>query len=561
MSRSPHCSAHAWGLLAQACGLVAVSLTAACSDSAIGPRTPSSTAMNTSAARLIMVTPTGALRGAGTTSAPMSLAMAIASAPAGSKIQLAGGTYEIAGLTIDRPLTLEAAAGAAVDIKGSAVIPADQWERIGALWRTPWTAATLAPAAAAPTDSSPTASMRADAVRRVTQLQHRLSAGAHVLTPAASLATVDQSSFYVDSIGKWLYVGQDPALNPVQTGTAGIGILVTGPNVQVGHISVHDFADIGFRVASSGAVIQSNNFSHNGLIGLDINGVSNVTVQHNTITYNGQVGIEMSYSSNLLIQYNNISNNNTGNYSMSYAAAGMKGTNVSNVMVQGNWVADNQANSIWFDVNSAGITIAANQVMRSKAYGIYFELTNGPLIVGNVAHDNHQAGIGVHFTTNARIYNNTLVNNGTDLDVSASYARAPYDTYNAVIANNIFWNSTSSMLVNLYRYNGCNSWVYSEVDYNAYYRPSGSPARYVVNWCNAWETNITPFRTTGNESHGMEYDGGSDPFFVNVAGGNYHIHAGSPAIGRGQGLPSDAAAALGVKAGTAVNLGALQWVQ
>ena len=204
------------------------------------------------------------------------------------------------------------------------------------------------------------------------------------------------------------------------------------------------------------------------------------------------------------------------------------------------------------------MVVAANQVLRNKCYAIYFELNNGPLIVGNVVYGNTQAGIGVHFTTNAGIYNNTLVNNGTDLDVSASYNRSPYDTYGAVIVNNIFWNA-SSLLVNLYRYNGCNSYVYKQVDYNAYYRSSAGTPKYVVNWCNSWYGSVSSFHSgTGNEAHGIEDDGGSDPFFVNANAQNFHLRSGSPAYHRGVGLPSAAAAALGVSAGVTVSMGALQ---
>jgi mannuronan 5-epimerase len=469
-------------------------------------------------------------------------------APAGSTIRLAGGTYATAGLTIDRAVTIQAAPGASVDLAASTAIPADQWEAAGRAWRTPWSAAELAPAA------TPATAVRMRAARPL----QRVLADGKALTAASSEAAVGVGSYYVDTVGKWLYVGQDPALHAVTSGTADIGILVKGPNVKLVNIGVHDFASIGLRVASEYATILGGSYSYNGLIGLDINGATHLMVEHSAMTYNGQVGVEISYSSDFAIDYNDISNNNTGNYDVSQEAAGLKGTNVTNVAVTGNWVADNASNAIWFDVNSVNVTVSGNQVLRNKCYGIYFELNSGPLIVGNTVYDNGQDGIGVHFTTYAQIYNNTLANNGTDLDVSASYDRSPYDTYQAVIVNNIFWNA-GSLLVNLYRYNGCNSWIYKEVDYNAYYRSTPGSPQYAVNWCNDWYATMAAFHNgTGYEAHGIEYDGGSDPFFVNAAGEDFHLSSGSPAIGRGQALPANIAAALGVSAGVAVNMGSVQ---
>ncbi len=546
MSRTIRRPARVWACVPPTCAAVVACLAAACSDPA-GPHLQSPASPATTP-RTFVVAPEGRIDAPGTSTAPISLGRAIAMAPTGSTIQLAAGTYSTPGLTIDRSLTLQAAPGATVQLEGSTLIPADQWEPAAHGWRTPWTAAALVPAA--------TPSMRTSA--RAAVSQQRLLADGRVLTPASSAAAVGVTSFYVDTTDKWLYVGQDPALHPVQTGSADIGLLVKAPNVTLIGVSVHAFASIGLRVSSEHTTISGGTYSYNGLIGLDVNGASYLTVQNARMTYNGQVGVEASHSSNITILDNDISNNNTGNYSVSQEAAGLKGTNISNITVRGNWVADNASNAIWFDENSTGVVVAANQVLRNKCYAIYFELNTGPLIVGNLVYDNVQAGIGVHFTTYAGIYNNTLVNNGTNLDVSASYDRLPYDTYQATIVNNIFWNA-GSLLVNLYRYNGCNSWVYKQVDYNAYYRSNGSSPKYVVNWCNAWYSNVSAFHSgTGYEAHGIEYDNGSDPYFVNAAAGDYHLRSGSPAYHRGVGLPSAAAAALGVTPGVTVSMGALQ---
>ena len=547
MSRTTRRPAQARALVPITCAAVITCLAAACSDPTTGPQLQSST-LTGAAPHTIVVAPEGQIEAAGTATAPLALARAVAMAPGGSTIQLKAGTYSTPGITIDRPLTLQAAPGATVVLQASTTIPADQWEVSGHLWRTPFSAATLAPKSS----SVETVTARA-AVR-----QQRLTIDGKGLAAAGSIAAVGTSSFYVDTLEKWLYVGQDPALHAVQAGGADIGVLITAPHVTLIGIGVQTFAAIGLRVGNSYATISHGTYSYNSQIGLDVNGVNDVMIENNAMTHNGQVGVELSHSTNITINANNISNNNTDNYNVSQEAAGLKGTNVTNVTVKNNWVADNASNAIWFDESSVNVVVSANQVLRNKCYAIYFELNNGPLIVGNVVYDNTQAGIGVHFTTNAGVYNNTLFNNGTDLDVSASYDRSPYDTYGAVIVNNIFWDA-GSLLVNLYRYNGCSSWVYKEVDYNAYYRSSPGNPKYAVNWCNSWYSTIGAFHSgTGNEAHGIEYDGGSDPFFVNAWANDFHLHSGSPAIKRGQGLPSNVAAILGVHAGTAVDMGALQ---
>ena len=545
MSRTIRRPAQGRVFVPSTCAAVVVCLAAACSDPTSPPmQSPTSGAT----ARTLVVAPEGRLEAPGTSEAPLALARAVAMAPAGSTIQLAAGTYPTAGLTIDRSLTLQAAPGATVQLTGSTSIAADQWEPVAHGWRTPWTAAALEPAATPTTRVS---------TRAAVSLQRFLVDG-KALSAVSAPTALGANSFYVDTTNKWLYVGQDPALHPVTTGSADIGVLVKVPNVKLININVTAFGSIGLRTSSWNTTIYGGTYSYNGLIGLDINAAGNLTVSHAAMTNNGQVGLEASHSSNITVEYSNISSNNTGHYNVSQDAAGLKGTNITNITVRGNWVASNASNAVWFDEGSTGVVVAGNQVLRNQNYAIYFELNSGPLIVGNLVYDNGQAGIGIHFTTYAGIYNNTLVNNGTDLDVSASYNRSPYDTYQAVIVNNIFWNA-HSMLVNLYRYNGCNSWVYKQVDYNAYYRSNGGSPRYVVNWCNSWYSNMWAFHSgTGYEAHGIEYDNGSDPYFVNAAGGNYHLRSGSPAYHRGLPLPTAAAHALGVTPGAAVSMGALQ---
>ncbi|SRR5579883_92843 len=536
---------------------------AACGEQS--PIAPPAHAAGATLGAVIVASPTGTPGGAGTAAAPVSLERAIAAAPTGATIQLQSGEYATGGLVVTRPMTIVGAPGAKVTLRGSEAIAARLWERHGSTWRTPFVAI---PRSAVSVTSSATSAARSEpgmvtesdvrtaALARIDPA-HLVSVDGRTLAPVGSASALRSGTYYVDSLERWLYVADDPSTHAVSTATHDIGMTVAASGVTISSLTFDHFAQVGVRVGGSYVTINHADFSYNGVIGLDVNAASHLTVENSRFIYNGQVGIEVSHSSDLTFAGNNISNNNTHHYNVSQAAAGIKGTDVSGVMVRNNWVSANASNAVWFDVNSSNITIANNTVLNNQCFGIYFELASGALVVGNIVHDN-TSGIGIHFTRYARLYNNTLVNNGTNLDVSASYYRPPWDLYHTVIVNNILWNARS-MLSNLYRYNGCNSTIYSEVDYNAYYRPSGSSAHTAVNWCNRFYGTATSYHYgTGYEAHRLDYNGGGDPFFVNVWGGDYRLRWGSPAVRRGQGLPSDAASALGVRAWTSVNMGAIQ---
>ena len=529
-------------------------------------------------AGLIRVASTGLATAAGTARDPMTLEQAVAVAPAGATIELSTGTYVTGGLVISRPVAIRAAVGANVILTGSTPIPGGQWQAMGSTWRTPWsntgvpTAPGMEKAAAVTLAAPKTTAAVAEEVKNENELLVQATGGAREYAAHQHMAFVDNralrrvdnlgevkaGTFYADTVARYLYIGENPGGHEVALSAQAVGVLLTTGNTRVTGMTLENFSQIGLRIQGANTQVDHNTLEYNGLDGLMVNAASNALVQDNVVKFNGQAGIVGNSANAVTVEDNNISNNNTGNYDASEYAAGIKVTQMTNFVFRGNWVADNKSNAVWIDVSSTNSTVVGNQVLRSASYGIYIEQGNGIIIAANIVHDNTD-GIGVHFTENASVYNNTVTNNGLDLDVSAWDVQANTIT-NAKIVNNLVWNAKTSLMVNLYRAAGCNSTAYSEVDYNGYYRPSGSTAKNAVNWCDDYFTTISAFHSkTGYEAHGLEIDGGSDPFFVNIWSEDFHLHSGSPAINKGQPLPSNIASALGWRAGIAVSMGAIQY--
>jgi parallel beta-helix repeat protein len=531
---------------------------------------------------LIRVAPSGVATAPGTAREPMTLEQAVAVAPSGATIELGSGTYQTGNLVITHPITLRPASGANVILSGGTTIAATQFQAMGNTWRTPWSNAGVPTTGGATGGTEKTASASMGGIARTTpevaaQVKNEqevleqamggaaaLAANRHMafidgraMQRVSSIGEVKAGTFFVDTAAKWLYIGENPGGHEVALSASAVGVLLTAGNTRVTGLTLENYSQIGLRIQGANTQVDHNTLEYNGLDGLSVNAANNALVENNTVKWNGQAGIVSNAANAVVVQDNNISNNNTGNYDVSQYAAGIKVTQMTNFVFRGNWVADNKSNAVWIDVSSTNSTIVGNQVLRSACYGIYIEQGNGIIIAGNVVSGNTD-GIGVHFTQNAYVYNNSVINNGLDVDLSAWEVQTN-DLKNVKFVNNLVWNASTAVMVNLYRAAGCNSATYSEVDFNGYYRPSGSGAKNVVNWCNDYFTTLSAFHSkTGYEDHGFEIDGGSDPFFVAVYSENYHLHSGSKAIKAGQALPTNVASALGWKAGVTVSMGALQ---
>ncbi len=208
MSRTIRRPARVWAYMPPTCAAVVACLAAACSDPCWTPvyHQPSTAAAT---ARTFVVAPEGRIEAPGTSAAPLALGRAVAMAPTGSTIRLAAGTYQTAGLTIDRSITLRSRAWRHGAARGQ---HDDRGRSVGA------GGACLAHTMDRHGPRAGGYSVDARHLARAAMPQQRFLIEGKGLAAASSVASVGVNSFYVDTTDKWLYVGQDPALHPVQTG-------------------------------------------------------------------------------------------------------------------------------------------------------------------------------------------------------------------------------------------------------------------------------------------------------------------------------------------------------
>jgi len=292
--------------------------------------------------------------------------------------------------------------------------------------------------------------------------------------------------------------------NPTVTGSAnGSGFYIASRS----YVSVTGFTVTGVRgdgivvKNSSNVTIANNHISFSGqpvngktAKGIRLDSATDSTVSGNTVDHNSSYGIYLtSGSTRNLLKANVIFSNAFG---FQRAASGIRVFSSPGNTVSSNISHDNEDSGMEFD--KADDNLAINNVSYDNGdHGI--DNTNGSVgtrIIANTVYKNVTAGINVEGTsTGVTLANNITVDNGIASPRTHSNIRVES-------------GSTSG----------------TTMDYDLVYLTT--PDTLLI-WSSVAYTSLAAFKSaTGQESRGIQ----GNPGFASVAGRDFHLTAGSPAI-------------------------------
>jgi len=159
----------------------------------------------------------------------------------------------------------------------------------------------------------------------------------------------------------------------------------------------------------SNGVLINNSIDGGAEEGISITHSFNNTVHNNLVKNTQYAGIDITTFS-----YNNNISNNVITRSLHTGIRVVYDT--INNTIHDNVVFNNQQNGIW--VISINNTIKDNIVYSNQKDGIRIILSDNSLIVGNVIYQNIKKGIFISSSNNCGIFNNTINNNGIELEYS-----------------------------------------------------------------------------------------------------------------------------------------------
>jgi hypothetical protein len=517
----------------------------------------------------------------GTQAMPLrTIQRAVSAAPAGGTIVIRQGEYREFVRITNKALTLQPFPHEQVWLKGSVLVTG--WVPDGSAWRKDGWTFRFTPAGSIVMDPAYPMSIYPDMV----------FIDGRALRQVGSRGAVTAGTFFVDSVSNRLYIGDNPSGRQVEGSAVsnvlqvhnGSGTIIRG--LGFAHAASTATASSGavqLLGGSSNVVVENNVFAWNAAAGLEVGPSSNVSVRGNAMLFNGLVGLSgWGGLRGTVVEGNRFAHNNQERFSMYWAAGGMKINGGIDITVRDNVAEDNIGAGLWCDISSYNVTIARNLVRNNQLYGIMYEISAKAIIASNVVVNHPNAsGIYVSESSQVQVYNNSVANGLRDISVydsnrlntnASQIAQGiTWEVRDVVIKNNILSNTNTSNQHMLGVYDEQSrkaaEAMVSALDSNAYYRRSSSSPIATHRWGrqgqgSTYYLTVDQLRTaTGKELRGLAIDNVPiHPFFINEAGGDYRLVSGSQALGTGEPLPADIAAAIGVMAGVAVNRGALRWV-
>jgi parallel beta-helix repeat protein len=336
-------------------------------------------------------------------------------------------------------------------------------------------------------------------------------------TPVSALAGLQPGSWYFDRGNNSVYISTDPTGHAIELGMAEFAFYGVATGVEVEDLTVQQYANpaqtgaVGGYKDGTGWIVNNVESEWNHGTGISLGPSSQIL--NSFSLHNGQMGVAIVGGLTSSVINNEIAWNNYAGYAMNWEAGGSKFWNTTNLLVQSNYVHDNNGPGLWTDYDNVGTVYEYNTVENNAAAGIQHEISYNATIANNIVTGNAD-------NSTATLWNSQIVlANSQNVDVSGNTVQVPLGGGNGiglineergtgslgvwVAANNSVQNNTVTYIgatgvSGLVDYLGGNTAVGNSFDNDVYVLKGGGVEHWM--WFN--EMNWGQFQNAGQEGSG-----------------------------------------------------------
>ncbi|WP_238157418.1 PKD domain-containing protein [Kribbella sp. VKM Ac-2571] len=344
------------------------------------------------------------------------------------------------------------------------------------------------------------------------------------LATATSATTTTPNSWFYDATAKVLYVDLGGA-NPgdghqVEAGAQSFGVTTSSKqNVVISNLELDRANLAGVRLLSSSGItvdhVSTSQSAANGVL-VDTCPSSSITIRSAAVDNALTTGIKLNASSGVTVTASSSHDNGLHGIGLATSPNNLLTGNTAYANVSLNPNAS--ANGIDVDTSSPDNQVIGNVTYQNQDSGIQvYSSSHRALVARNISYGNGDHGFDTLTSTGVQYLNNTAYGNRRDgLSVEGN-------STGATVANNLLVdNGTAATEYDLYVDAGSYSGLTADRDmaYNHVAAPSAKVNGVIYNTLTAFAT------ATGQEAHGLSVD----PDFVNPAGADFRLTAGSAAV-------------------------------
>jgi hypothetical protein len=237
--------------------------------------------------------------------------------------------------------------------------------------------------------------------------------------PVDSAQGLKSGNWFFDHSKGIVYLSGNPAGHLVELGGQRYAFFGGASNVQINNLIVEKFCTpaqqgaIGGDASGTGWVVNKVESRWNHGRGISLGSGSQIL--NSFIHHNGQLGIGLKGENSKAIK-NEISWNNYAGFSLPWEAGGSKFWATTNLLVQSNYVHDNNGPGLWTDFNNVGTVYDSNTVTNNLGEGITHEISFNATIRNNIVKGNGKsatvwlwhAQISIQNSSNVEVYGNTV---------------------------------------------------------------------------------------------------------------------------------------------------------
>ena len=238
------------------------------------------------------------------------------------------------------------------------------------------------------------------------------------LKPVDALSKVVPGTFYFDYAADKIYIADNPAGHTVEAGKQTDAFHGSAKNVTVQNLVIEKYDPTIQNGAIGGDqswTIRNNEVRLNYAVGITAHDGSQII--GNYVHDNGQMGVG-GYGNNVLVQGNELASNGFwSGIDPLWEAGELKFAQTNNLVVQGNYVHDNNGPGLWGDIDSINTLYEDNVVVHNTISGISYEISYNAIIRNNTLIDNGYgdtrgwgwgAEINLQNSQNVQVYGNQV---------------------------------------------------------------------------------------------------------------------------------------------------------